>query len=48
MKALANPTPGIALTTTLTLIMMGEKMSLDESKKEAMWKKSVNYMSNPD
>lgn len=48
MKALTSPSVAIALTSNIVLTMLGEKMSFDESKKEAMWKKSTNAMANPD
>lgn len=32
----------------IVLTLFGERMSFDESKKDQMWKKSVQAMQNPD
>lgn len=46
MKALGTPPDGVKLTARIVLILLGERITLNDPD-EKVWKKSISAMNNP-
>lgn len=46
MKALGTPPDGVKLTARIILILLGERISLNDND-EKVWKKATSVMNNP-
>jgi len=46
MKSLGSPPPGVLLTAQVVMILLGEKVSLNDPS-DKVWKKAQAVMNNP-